>query len=164
MTHGTDIKLVNVWHTENAKLYHKDLNPSIDKPGNRWNIHHVSYDTLTSRAKPSSNGWLSHCAWSFRNFYESHRYKTKNSAGRWMATNARIGFKLPFPATSGFHSLSACYSQTMWMFSGPPEHPEDNSMMEIHAVYTLYSAAKSLMHAIRTEDQDAQQDVAHWMF
>jgi hypothetical protein len=36
-------------------------------------------------------------------------------------------------------------------------------VMEKHCTNALYSAVKSLMHAIRTEDQDAQQDVAHWM-
>jgi len=65
MTHGTDFELVNLLQAENANLSHKDLNTSIDEPENRWNIHLVSYDTLTSRAKPSSNGQLSYCAWSF---------------------------------------------------------------------------------------------------
>jgi hypothetical protein len=58
MTHGTEFKLVNLLHAENANLTNKDLNTSIDKPENRWNIHLVSYDTLTSRAKPSCNGQL----------------------------------------------------------------------------------------------------------
>jgi hypothetical protein len=49
-------------HDENENLTHRDLNTSVDEPENRWNIHHVSYDTLTSRAKPSSNGRLSHYA------------------------------------------------------------------------------------------------------
>jgi hypothetical protein len=52
MTHGTDFKLVNLLLTENANLTHQDLNTSIDKPENRWNIHLVSHDTLTCRAKP----------------------------------------------------------------------------------------------------------------
>ena len=62
MTHGTDFKLLNLLLAENAILTHKDLNTSSDEPENRWNIHVVSYDTLTSRAKPSSNGWFSHCS------------------------------------------------------------------------------------------------------
>jgi len=61
MTHGTDFKLVNLLHPENANVTHEDLNASIDEPESRWNIHLVSYDTLTSRVKPSSNGPLSHC-------------------------------------------------------------------------------------------------------
>jgi hypothetical protein len=81
MTHGTDVKLVNLLHSENVNLTDQDLNTSIDKPEKRWNIHLVSYDTLTSRAKPSSNGWLSHCTWSFGIFDEFHRYKPKNSEG-----------------------------------------------------------------------------------
>jgi len=71
-TLGTDFKLVNLLHTENASPTHEDLNTSIDDPENRWNIHLVSNDTLKSRAKPSSNGQLSHCAWSFRIFDEFH--------------------------------------------------------------------------------------------
>jgi hypothetical protein len=51
----------------------------------------------------------------------------------------------------------------MWLFSGAPEDPEDETVMEMHGADALYSAVKSLMHAIRTEDQDAQQDAAHRM-
>ena len=45
--------------------------------------------------------------------------------------------------------------------SGAPEDPEDEILMEIPGANTLYSAVKSLMHAMQTEDQDAQQDAAH---
>jgi hypothetical protein len=58
ITHATDFKLVNLLHADNADLTHQNPNTSIDEPENRWNIHLVSYDTLTSRAKQSSNGWL----------------------------------------------------------------------------------------------------------
>jgi hypothetical protein len=51
----------------------------------------------------------------------------------------------------------------MWLFSGTPEDPEDETMMEMHGADAMYSAVKSLMHAIWTEDQDAQQDAAHRM-
>jgi len=51
----------------------------------------------------------------------------------------------------------------MWLFSGAPEDPEDETVMEMHCADALYSAVKSLMHAIWTEDQDAQQDAAHRM-
>jgi hypothetical protein len=161
MTHGTDFKLVNLLHPENANLTHEDLNTSIDEPENRWNIHLVSYDTLTSRAKPSSTGRLSHCTWSFGIFDESHRYKTKNSVGWRIATNAKIGFKLQVTATPGFHSLYDWCYQAMWLFSGAPEDPEDETVMEMHGADALYSAVKSLMRAIRTEGQDAQQNAAH---
>jgi len=163
MTHGTNFKLVNLLHAENANLTNEDLNTSIDEPENRWNIHLVSYDTLTSRAKPSSNGQLSHCTWSFGIFDESHRYKTKNSVGWRIATHARIGFKLQVTAMPGFHSLYDWCYQAMWLFSGVPEDPEDETVMEMHGADALYSAVKSLMHAIRTEDQEAQQDAAHRM-
>jgi hypothetical protein len=56
MTYGIDFKLVKLLHTENANLSHENLNPRIDKLENRWNIHYVWYNILTSKAKPSSNG------------------------------------------------------------------------------------------------------------
>jgi len=163
MTHGTEFTLVNLLHAENVDLTHKDLNTSIDEPENRLNIHLVSYDTLTSRAKPSSNSLLSYCAWSFGIFDESHRYKTENSMGWHIAMNAKIGFKLQVTATLGFHSLYDWCYQAMWLFSGVPEDPEDETVKEKHGVDALYSAVKSVMHAIQTEDKEAQQDVAHWM-
>jgi len=163
MTHGTDFNLVNLFHAENANLTHKDLNTSMDEPENRWNIHLVSYDTLTSRAKPSRNGRLSHCAWSFGIFDESHQFKTKNCVGWSIATNAKIGFTHEVTAMPGFHSLyNWCY-QTMWLFSGALDDPEDEMVMEMHVADAMYSAVKSLMHAILTEDQEAQQDAAHRM-
>jgi hypothetical protein len=72
--------------------------------------------------------------------------------------NARIAFKLQLTATPRFHSLyDRCY-QAIWLFSGVPEDPEDEILMEMHGADALYSAVQSLMHAIQTEDQDAQQD------
>jgi len=73
ITPGTDFKLVNWLLAESANLTHEDLNTGIDEPENRWNIHLVSYDTSTSRAKPSSNGCLSHGLCSFGIFDESHQ-------------------------------------------------------------------------------------------
>jgi len=142
---------------------HEDLNTSIDEPENRGNIHLVLYDTFTSRAKPSSNGRLSQCSWSFEIFDKSHQYKKKNSMGWRIAMNTRIGFKLQLTATLGFHSVyDLCY-QAMWHFSDAPDDPEDETVMEKHSADALYSAVKSLMYAVWIEDQDAQQDAAHWM-
>jgi len=45
MTHGPDLKLVNLLHAENTNLIHENLNTSIDEPENRCNVHIVSYDT-----------------------------------------------------------------------------------------------------------------------
>jgi len=163
MTHGINFKLANLLHTKNANLTQEDLNTSIDEPEHRWNIHLMSYDTLTSRAKPSSNGQLSYCAWSFGIFDESHQYKMQNSMGWQIAMNVKIGFKLQVTATPEFHSLYDWCFQTMWLFSGPPEDPEDDTVMEKHGAEALYSTVKSLMHAIRTKDEEAQQDAAHWM-
>jgi len=51
----------------------------------------------------------------------------------------------------------------MWLFLGAPEDPEDETVMEMHGADALYSAVKSLMHAIQTEDQDSQHDAAQGM-
>jgi len=77
--------------------------------------------------------------------------------------NARIGFTLQVTATAGFHSLYVWCFQTMWLFSGAPKDPEDETVMEMHRADALYSTVKSLMHVIRTEDEEAQQDAAHRM-
>jgi len=113
MTHGINFKLVNILHAENVNHTHEDLYISINEPDNRGNIHLVSYDSLTSRAKPSSNGQLSYCAWSFGIYDESHRSKTKNSVGCQIAMNAKIEFKLQVTATPGFVSLYDWCFQTM---------------------------------------------------
>jgi len=83
--------------------------------------------------------------------------------GWQIAMNAKIGFKLQVTATPGFHSLNDWCSQTMRLFSGAPADPEDDTVMEKHGAEALYSAGKSLMHAIRTKDEEAQQDPAHRM-
>jgi len=49
----------------------------------------------------------------------------------------------------------------MWLFPGAPEDTEDDTVMEKHRAEALYSAVKSLIHAIWTEDKDAQRDAAH---
>jgi hypothetical protein len=73
MTFTTDFKHVTCLHTEHVNLTHEDLNTSPNKQENRLNIHLVSYDTSISRAKPSHNGQLSHCSWSFELFDESYQ-------------------------------------------------------------------------------------------
>jgi hypothetical protein len=60
MTHGTDSKLVNWLNANNANVTHQDVNTSIEEPKNRWNIHLMLYDTLTSRVNPSSNQRIMH--------------------------------------------------------------------------------------------------------
>jgi len=163
LTHGTDLKLINLLHTEYTNLTHEDLNSIIDESENRWNINLVLYNTWTSSAIPSSNGQLAYCAWNCRIFDKSHRYKTKNSVGWQIAMNAKIGFKLQATAAPGFHSLYDWCYHTMWQFWGAPDDPEDDTVMEKHGGEALYSAVKSVMHAIRTENEEAQQDVAAWM-
>ena len=116
MTHQTNSKLVNLLHANNANFTREDLNTSFVEPETRWNVHLVSFDTLTSIAKPSSNGQLSYCSWCFGIFHESHQYKTKRSMVWQFVTNATIGFKLQVTAIPGFHSLYDWCFQTMGLF------------------------------------------------
>jgi hypothetical protein len=81
LTNGTDFKLLNLLNPENEDLTNEDPITRIDVLENRWNNHLVSNDTLTSTAKHSSNGRLSHCLWRFGIFDDSDRYKTKSSVG-----------------------------------------------------------------------------------
>jgi len=161
MTHGIDSKRVNLLLAENVTLTQQDQKTSIHGLENRWNIHLVSGDGLTSRAKPSSNGRLSHCWWSFGISDKSHQYKTKNTVGWRFATDARIGFNHQVTSTPGFHSLYDWCHQAMWLFSGAPEDPEDETVMEKHGADGLYSTVKSSMHAIRTEGKNAPHEAAH---
>jgi hypothetical protein len=77
--------------------------------------------------------------------------------------SARIGFKLQVTGTPGFHSLYDWCYLTIWLFSGAPDDPEDDTVMEQHGADILYPAVNSMMHAIWTEDEEAQQDAAHRM-
>jgi len=49
----------------------------------------------------------------------------------------------------------------MWLFPGASEDPEDQTVMEQYSTEELYFAAKTLMHAIWTEDKDSQQETAY---
>jgi SNF2 family DNA or RNA helicase len=161
MTPGTNFKLVNLFLAENGNLTHEDVNTSTHEPESRWNIHLVSYDTLTFRSKPSFNGQLSYCAWSFGIFDKSLRYKNENSVGWQIAMNAKIGFRLQVTATPALHSLYNWCFRTMWLFLGTPEDPEDETVMEKHGAEAVYSTVKSVMHAIQTKDEEAQQNAVH---
>jgi len=123
----------------------------------------VTYDTLTSSAKPSINRQLSYCTWSFTIVDESHWYKTKNSVCWELAMNVKIEFTLQVTATPEFHSLYDWCYQTMWLFSSEPDDQEDDTVMEKDGAEALYSAVKSLMNAIQTKDKETQQDAAHRM-
>jgi len=76
---------------------------------------------------------------------------------------ARIGFKIQVAAKPGFHWLYDRCHQTIWLFSGERDHPEDGSARAVHGAEALYSAVKRQMYAIWTEYQEAQQDEAHRM-
>jgi hypothetical protein len=80
-----------------------------------------------------------------------------------IATNAKIGFKLQVTGIPGFHSLYDCGYLTVSLFSGESEDPADDTVMEQQGADAFYSAVDSLMHTIRTEDEEAQPDAAQWM-
>jgi len=48
MSCRTDFKLMNMSPADNPDITHEYLNTGIDEPENRWNIHLVVYDILTS--------------------------------------------------------------------------------------------------------------------
>jgi len=121
------------------------------------------YDILTSWAKPSSNSQLSHCSWSIGIFDETHWYKTKHSVGWQIAIKAKIEFKLQVTATPGFHSLHYWWYQMMWLFSDMADNSENDTAMEKNGAEVSHSAVKRVMHGIRTDHIEAQQDAAHQM-
>jgi len=162
-TYETDFRLVNLLHAENGNLTHKNLNASIDEPDNWWNVHFVSSDALQSSAILSSNSQHSYWSWRVGIVNESHQYKMKNSVGWRNPMKATTGFKLQVTATPGFHWLyDQCYQMT-WLFSGAPGDPGVDSVMQNDGTEALYSAVKSVVLAIRTEDRKAQQHATHWM-
>jgi len=77
--------------------------------------------------------------------------------------NATIGYRLQATATPWFHWLYDRWYQTIWLIPGAPEDPVDETVVAEHGAEALYSAVKSLMHAIRTEEEEAQLDAVHWM-
>jgi len=77
MTELNNFKLVNMFHMQNTILTCNHQNSSIDEPKTSFNIFLVSFDMLTSRAKPSRIGQYSYSAWCFVVFDESCCYKTK---------------------------------------------------------------------------------------
>ena len=161
MTCGTGLKCVNWLDGENANLTHEDLDTIIDEIDNRWNIHVVLQNTITSTANPSGNGQLLYSSWSFGNCDESYWYKMKNTVGRQKSMNKRIAFKIQVTAMPGFHSLYDWCYQAMWLFSGEPEDREDHTMMEQLGAEVRNSTMMSLMHAIRTDNKYVLKNSVH---
>jgi len=50
----------------------------------------------------------------------------------------------------------------MSLFSGVPEDPAIDMVMEYYSAKALYSAVTSLIHVIQREDNEAQRDAAYW--
>jgi len=163
MIYRTDLKLVNLLNADNDILTWDDPNTSINKLETRWNIHVVSYHSLTHSGSPSRNGQLSECSRRFGIIVQSHRYMTINSVGWQIVMTATIGLKHQVTAMLGFHShYNWCY-QTMWQLSGAPVNREDMTLMENHNEKAFYFAVKSWMNVIRTEDQLSQPDATQRM-
>jgi len=80
-----------------------------------------------------------------------------------IAMKASNGFKLLVTATPGFHSQYDWHCQIMWLYPGVPDNAEDDTLMETHGAEAFDTTIKSVMHAIQTEDKDAQREVAQWM-
>jgi len=96
-------------------------------------------------------------------FDQFHPYKTKNSVRRHCAMKVRTGLILQVTVMLGFESLyDWCYLM-IWLFSGAPGDPENNTVMENHDADVLYSTVLSLMYTIWNTDNKAQQDVAQEM-
>jgi hypothetical protein len=77
--------------------------------------------------------------------------------------NATIGFEFQVTATPVFHSLHDWCFQTLLLFPGAPENPEDDTVMEKHGAEELHSAVKSSIYAIYTKDTEYQHYLAHRM-
>jgi len=163
MTYGTDFDTVNLLAAENANLICEDLNTSIDEPENWRHIHLVSYDTLTSRVNPLSNGQLLHCVWRFGIFDESYQYKTKNTVWWKITMNAKIILKLQVIVTPGYHSLHDWCYQMMWLFSGATEDPQDDTVAEKHGTEAFDSTVNCSMHAMCNKDNGVEQEAAQWI-
>jgi len=51
----------------------------------------------------------------------------------------------------------------MWLFLGVPRDPENDIVIEKDGAKALDSAVNSSMQAIWTDENDTQQNAAHWM-
>jgi hypothetical protein len=89
-TYTTNFIQVDVLHTENVTRSHDDLPISIDKLEQTWNINYASYDTLTSRAKPTRSSQLLYCSWSVWIVDEFNEYKPRYSVGWLIVMKAKI--------------------------------------------------------------------------
>jgi hypothetical protein len=105
MTHGIDLTVVMLLHTKHVNFTDKDLKSGIDNPEKGWYIHPVSYDTLTSTAKPSYYSQFSYSEWSLGNDDQYHPFQTNNSMGWQIEMNTKIGLKHNVTVLLGFHSL-----------------------------------------------------------
>jgi len=69
----------------------------------------------------------------------------------------KIGFNLQATAMSQFHSLHNWCYQTMKLFQTTPDSPANDTLMEQHWADALYSTGKSLMNAMQSGYQEAEE-------
>jgi len=96
-------------------------------------------------------------------FDHSHRHENKHRVGWQIAMIARIRYKPQVIIMPRFYSHPDWWYWTMWQFTGVSEDHKDETLMEKHGAKALDPTVKSCMHAIQTEDKEAQLDAAHWM-
>jgi hypothetical protein len=58
MSYNTDFTIIDLLDPNHYNLTNEDLNASADEPERRWNIHLISYNTFTARAKPNGQRQL----------------------------------------------------------------------------------------------------------
>jgi len=79
----------------------------------------------------------------------------KICVGWRIPTIVKIELKLQVTPTPGFNSLYDWCFQMMWPCSGVSEDAQNDDVMEKDDTNAQYSGVKSLMNAIRTEDNDS---------
>jgi len=89
--------------------------------------------------------------------------QTLNSISWQIDMNGRIGFKIQVAAGLGYYSLSNWCYLMMWLLSSRPNDPENDILIKKHGAEELCFSGESLIHAIWTEDEKAQQYAAYWM-
>jgi hypothetical protein len=177
MVDGTQFRVIDLGAPGHEDLIHEDLNATPENLRAIWDIHIITYDSLTRRAQRNLQGTprqLTRCQWSWGIFDEAHRFKGLGTKGWSVAHDALIGFKVQVTATPAYHILKDMASTTRWLFSNmPPEESlVDPIAVENHGPLATSAACKRLQASISSgkspeEQQEASQaviDAIHpWM-
>ena len=104
-----------------------------------WDIHVVTYNTLTERGERNPSRTprqLTNFTWSWGIFDKSHTFKGPKSIGWKVVSEADIGFKVQVTATPASHSLRDWANLTHWLFA-IPEVAEDPDAVTKHGLAAL---------------------------